>query len=235
MGKRIIQQRRGKGSGTYKANSHRWKGEISYPSVNTTKANIKEIVNCKGHTAPLVKLEDENGDLTYNVAVEGIRSGEQVSFDSEEPEIGNVLKLEDIPEGTLICNIESQPGDGGQFVRASGTFAKVVSKESDDEVKVRLPSDQEKTFNPNCRATIGKVAGGGRKEKPFLKSGKKFKAMKARNKLWPRTSGVAMNSVDHPFGSTRRNMGKQKIAPKDAPPGRKVGLVKPKQTGKKED
>ena len=57
--------------------------------------------------------------------------------------------------------------------------------------------------------------------------------MKARNKLWPRTSAVKMNVVDHPFGSGRGKRIKSKIAKRNAPPGRKVGLLRPRRTGRK--
>ena len=97
-----------------------------------------------------------------------------------------------------------------------------------------MPSKKEKEFNANCRATIGVVAGGGRLEKPFLKAGKKWHAKRARGKLYPVTSAVAMNAVEHPFGSGRgRHMGKPNVAPRHAPPGRKVGLVRPRRTGRK--
>ena len=97
-----------------------------------------------------------------------------------------------------------------------------------------MPSKQQKTFLPNCRATIGVLAGSGRVDKPFVKAGKKFHAMKAKNKLYPKTSGVAMNAVDHPFGSGRgRHIGKPKTPPRNAPAGRNVGLIRAKRTGRK--
>ena len=145
---------------------------------------------------------------------------------------GNVLHLKDIPEGTSVYNIESQPGDGGKFVRASGTFAKVVAKTA-SKITIKLPSKKEKSFHPECRAAIGTIAGGGRTEKPFLKAGTKYHKMRAKNRLYPSVSGNSMNSVDHPFGGTNSNKkGKPTISPKHAPPGRKVGKLKPRRTGK---
>ena len=97
-----------------------------------------------------------------------------------------------------------------------------------------MPSKKQKQFNPRCRATIGVVAGSGRVEKPFLKAGTKFFKMKAKNKLWPKTSGGAMNAVDHPFGNKRTSRkSKARPAPRDAPPGRKVGMIRPRRTGRK--
>jgi len=68
----------------------------------------------------------------------------------------------------------------------------------------------------------------------MAKAGKNYHAMHARNKLYPRTSGVAMNAVDHPFGSGRgRHVGKPKTPPRGAPPGRNVGLIRSRRTGRK--
>ena len=92
---------------------------------------------------------------------------------------------------------------------------------------------KEKKFNVNCRATIGKAAGSGRLDKPILKAGKQYHIKKSKSKLWPRTSAVKMNAIDHPFGSGRGKRVKSKIAKRNAPPGRKVGLLRPRRTGKR--
>ena len=124
------------------------------------------------------------------------------------------------------------PGDGGKFIRSAGTFGKVVSK-IDNKVTISLPSKKEKLFSADCRANIGVVAGGGKLEKPLLKAGNAYYKHKASNKLWPKVSGTSMNAVDHPFGgSSSAHKGKPTVAPKNAPPGRKVGKVRPRRTGK---
>jgi large subunit ribosomal protein L2 len=66
-----------------------------------------------------------------------------------------------------------------------------------------------------------------------VKAGKQFYIKKTKSKLWPRTSAVKMNAIDHPFGSGRAKNPKSKIAKRNAPPGRKVGLLRPRRTGKK--
>jgi len=97
-----------------------------------------------------------------------------------------------------------------------------------------LPSKKQKSFLPECRATIGIISGSGKKEKPFVKAGTRHHLMRAKGKLYPRTSGVAMNAVDHPFGSGRgRHIGKSQIAPRFAPPGRKVGMIRARRTGRR--
>lgn len=182
----------------------------------------------------MTKIRWENGEETFTLAVEGIRVGQKVnSGASVELVSGNTLTLSDIPEGSLVNNIESQPGDGGKFVRSSGMFARVIGKQK-GKVVLQLPSKKERIFHENCRATIGVLAGGGRPEKPFFKAGRRYYKMKARNKLYPKVSGVAMNAVDHPFGgSSSAHKGRPTLSHKDAPPGRKVGKLRPRRTGRK--
>ena len=95
-----------------------------------------------------------------------------------------------------------------------------------------MPSKQFKTFNPNCLATVGVAAGGGLREKPFVKAGQKFYLKRARNKLWPRVSGVKMNPVDHPFGG-RTKPGISMTRSRHRPPGSKVGSISARRTGRR--
>jgi len=233
MGKLIITQRRGKGSHTYKHHGHKNKGIIKNKKVDSKESEgvVKDIINCSGHSAPLLKTE--YGDETVLIpAPQGIKVGDVVkSGESAEIKIGNTLSLKNIPEGISIYNIESQPGKSA-FCRSAGSFARITAK-FPDKIIIQLPSKKKRSLHPKCRATVGVVAGGGRKEKPFVKAGKKHHAMKARSKLYPKTSGVAMNAVDHPFGSGRgRHVGKPKTPPRHAPPGRNIGLLKARRTGK---
>jgi large subunit ribosomal protein L2 len=191
-------------------------------------------VHCPGHTAPLALVEYENHEKKYMFAPESLYVNQNVfSGVSAEPKVGNTLPLKNIPTGTDVFNIENRPADGGNFCRSSGTSAKIVAK-TKDTVTIKFPSKKVKVLDSRCRASIGIVSGGGRKEKPFIKAGKRHFAMKARNKLYPQTSGVAMNAIDHPFGSGRgRHIGKAKIAPRFAPAGRNVGLLKARRTGRR--
>src|SRR3972149_7545508 len=88
-----------------------------------------------------------------------------------------------------------------------------------------MPSKREREFHMNCRAIVGIIAGSGRLEKPFVKAGRKHHLQKSKGKLWPRTSAVKVNAVDHPFGSGRGKNPKSKIAKRNAPPGRRVGQI----------
>ena len=117
-------------------------------------------------------------------------------------------------------------------MRTSGTSAKILKKESGNVI-VLLPSKQEKSFSDKARATVGIVAAAGRLDKPIVKAGKMWHMMKARNKLWPRTSAVKMNAVDHPFGGkSSAHKGRPTQSARNDPPGRKVGKIAPRRTGR---
>lgn len=236
MGKRIIQQRRGKGTATYRSPGHRFYGSAKHISIaqDTVSGKVIDIVKCPGHTSPLAQVSYENGETQYMIAPEGLYVGMQVASGAKaNVKPGNTLPLKEIPEGSLVYNIEIKPGDGGKFCRSSGVFAKVISHLNNGTL-IQLPSKKQKLLNPLCRAHVGVVSGGGRTEKPFLKAGKRYHAMRARNKLYPIVSGGAMNAVDHPLGNKRSSRkSNAKPVPKNAPPGRKVGMLRPRRTGRK--
>lgn len=236
MGKNIIQQARGKGGPTYRSPSHRFHGRAKHKSIgaHNITGKIKDFVKCPGHSSPLAKIEYEDGEKCIVLAAEGLKIGDDVVCGNDVPvEAGNTTILKEIPEGTLIYNIENSPGDGGKFCRSAGTFARVISRISEGVV-IQLPSKKRKTFNGKCRANIGIIAAGGKTDKPFLKAGKKYHAMRAKNKLYPRVSGGSMNAVDHPYGCSRSSRSsKVKTVSRHAPPGRKVGMISAKRTGRK--
>lgn len=169
MGKSLIQQRRGKGTTTFRAPSHRYRGgAVRYVPLNLVQERtlrggvVEEILHDPGRTAPVARVKFEDGTKKLIIAPEGVLVGQEIYIGPEAPiAIGNTLPLAKIPEGTYVYDIEGVPGDGGKYVRAGGTYALVVSREK-DKVIVQLPSGELKAFNPMCRATIGVVAGGGR-------------------------------------------------------------------------
>ena len=236
MGRRIQGQRRGRGGPTFRAPSHRYKAELSHKKSEDTDTISGEIVDIEhdpARSAPLADVEFEDGDRRLILAPEGITVGETIQVGvSAEIKPGNTLPIGEIPEGVLICNVESSPGDGGKFARATGVSAQLMTHDRNVAV-IQLPSGEVKRLNPECRATIGVVAGGGRTEKPFVKAGNKHHKMKARGTKYPRVRGVAMNAIDHPFGGGgRQHPGKPKSVSRDAPPGRKVGDIASKRTGR---
>jgi len=234
MGKRIRAQRIGRGSPTYRAKSWRRVGKITLPPTREDEAIVIDVLHDPGRNAPVAKIRYKDGQERLILAPEGIRVGNTVKAWISAPiEPGSVLSLAEIPEGTFICNIEAKPNDGGKFVRSSGTYAILIAHDV-GRATVQLPSGEIRDFNPHCRATIGVVAGGGRKEKPFLKAGKKHYFMLGKGKHYPRVRGVAMNVVDHPFGGGRRkHAGRPKTVGRTAPPGQKVGLIAARRTGKR--
>jgi len=224
MGKRIRAQRKGL-SRKYRSPKHKRKGT---PYYRKGKGIVVDIIHEMGRPLMIVKME--NGEKIKMIAPEGISVGDLIEIGEGEPKIGNVLPLEKIPEGMPIFNIEGVPGDGGKYIRSSGSFGFITGKGKGCTIK--LPSKKTKELNKNCLATIGNVSAGGRIDKPFIKAGIKHKVMKAKGKLYPVTSGVAMNPVDHPFGG-RTKPGKSKSTSRNAPPGAKVGSISSKRTGKK--
>jgi large subunit ribosomal protein L2 len=236
MGRRIQGQRRGRGTPTFRAPSHRYKAELSHRKVedgDVVSGQVVDVEHDPARSAPVAAVEFEDGDQRLVLAPEGVGVGDEIQVGvSAAIEPGNTLPLAEIPEGVPVCNVEANPGDGGKFARASGVNATLLAHDRNVAV-VQLPSDEMKRLDPQCRATIGVVAGGGRTEKPMVKAGSKYHKMRARGTKWPRVRGVAMNAVDHPFGGGgRQHPGKPKSISRNAPPGRKVGDISSRRTGR---
>lgn len=235
MGKRLITQRRGSGNSRYKSPGHRFKSSAKYPGYEGG-GQVIDIIHDPGRSAPLAKILLENFEEISMIAPEGIQIGQWIEIGKNAGvKEGQIMPLSKIPEGTEICNLELRPGDGGKLIRASGTFGSVISHDRDKGiVYVQLPSKRQVKINENSRATIGKVASGGRKEKPMAKAGQKYHAKKARGKLYPTVSGIHMNAIDHPHGGGRHpHIGRPSSVPRNTPPGRKVGHLSPKRTGRR--
>ncbi len=230
MAKRIIQQARGHGSGTYRVRRKAFRFEVRYPSKLSGEGTVLRLLNSPAHTAPLAKVKHSHG-IFFMPAFDGMVEGQKLIFGTDVKE-GSITKLKDIPIKTKVYCIESRPGDGGVFVKTAGSYG-VVEKIVGSNIHVMMPSKKEKAFNGDCRAVIGAIAGAGRLDKPLLKAGKVHHMKSARGKLWPRTSAVKMNVIDHPFGSGRGKNPKSKIAKRNAPAGKRVGHIRPKRTGHK--
>jgi large subunit ribosomal protein L2 len=236
MGRRIRGQRRGRGGPTFRAPSHRYKAELSHRNVEDDDVVTGEVVGIEhdpARSAPVADIQFDDGDRRLVLAPEGITVGDEIQVGvSARIEPGNTLPLAEIPEGVPVCNVEANPGDGGKYARASGVSATLLTHDRNVSV-VQLPSGEMKRLDPQCRATIGVVAGGGRTDKPMLKAGTKYHKVSSRGTVWPRVRGVAMNAVDHPFGGGgRQHPGKPKSISRDAPPGRKVGDISSRRTGR---
>ena len=141
----------------------------------------------------LIKYED--GTLSYILAPKGLKDGDKVvSADTADIKPGNCLKLENIPVGTLVHNVEINPNQGGKLVRAAGQSAQLMAKEG-KYAHLRLPSGEMRLVLDCCKATIGVI---GNEEHENIKLGK---AGKTRHLgVRPTVRGSVMNPVDHPHG-----------------------------------
>ena len=233
MGKRIIQQARGHGSLTYQIRKQAFKYKLKFPQYLGGEGEVIKLLNSSAHSAPLAKVRYNKG-FFYIPAFKGMIEGQKINFNkSESINKGDILKLKEIPVKTEVYCIESKPGDGGVFVKAAGSSA-TITKSIGNKISLLMPSKKEKIFHPECRAIVGTIAGSGRLDKPIVKAGKQYYIKKTKGgRIWPRTSALKVNAVDHPFGSGRGKNPKSKIAKRNAPHGKRVGLLRPKRTGHK--
>ncbi|MCS7109772.1 MAG: 50S ribosomal protein L2 [Candidatus Micrarchaeota archaeon] len=238
MGKRLNQQRRGKGSPAFSAPSHRFNAKVSFriydekEKNSVVKGKVIEFINNPAHSGLIMNVKTENGEIVSLLAPEGIAIGDEIEFGANASiKIGNVLPLAKIPDGMYVYNVELVPGDGGKLIRAAGTSGTVISH-TEKEVYVALPSKRVKILNPNCRAQIGLVSMGGRLLRPIFKAGKKYHMVASTARYWPKVRGVAMSVYDHPFGGKQHHPGRSTIVARNAPPGRKVGLLAAPSVGR---
>lgn len=137
-----------------------------------------------------------DGEKRYIIAPLGLRVGDTViSGQRTEIRPGNTLPLSAIPLGTMVHNIELQPGRGGQMVRSAGASAQLLAKEGAEYAILRLPSGEERLIRQTCLATIGQV---GNVEHGNVKLGKAGR--KRHLGIRPTVRGSAMNPNDHPHG-----------------------------------
>jgi large subunit ribosomal protein L2 len=167
----------------FKRNKHNIEGEV------------KTIEYDPNRTAFICLVEYSDGEKRYILAPEGIEVGQKImAGDSVAPEIGNSLKMKNMPLGTEIHNIEMHPGKGGAMIRSAGTSAQLVAREG-KYVVLRLPSGESRMVLGECYATVGVVSNGNHNLIVLGKAGRNRWLGKR-----PRVRGVAMNPVDHPMG-----------------------------------
>lgn len=200
-------------------------------------AKVAAIEYDPNRSARIALLHYVDGEKRYILAPVGLKVGDMVeSGPNADIRVGNALPLKDIPLGTMIHNIELQPGKGGQLVRSAGAAAQLMAKEG-AYAHVRLPSGEVRLVHSNCRAVIGQV---GNVEHETTRSGK---AGRARWKgIRPGVRGVVMNPVDHPHGGGegKASAGRHPVTPWGKPTlGAKTRKKKPsdrliiKRRGKK--
>merc|ERR1712071_332221 len=199
-----------------------------------------EIIHDPGRGAPLavVHFRDPYRYKTRKeifLAVEGMYTGQFIYCGKKATlQIGNVLPVGTMPEGTIVCNIEEQHGDRGTLARTSGNYATVIGHNPHTKKsRVTWASGAKKVISSNNRAMVGIIAGGGRIDKPILKAGRAYHKYKAKRNCWPIVLGVAMNPVEHPHGGgNHQHIGKASTVKRSTPAGRKVGLIAARRTGR---
>ena len=158
-------------------------------------ATVKTIEYDPNRSANIALLYYADGSKTYILAPVGLKVGDVVlSGETADIKAGNALKLKDIPVGTMVHNIELQPGKGGQIARAAGMSAQIMARD-EKYVTLKMPSGEMRYVLSNCKATIGQV---GNLEHEIIRIGK---AGKTRHLgIRPTVRGVVMNPCDHPHG-----------------------------------
>ena len=158
-------------------------------------AKVQAIEYDPNRSARIALLAYADGEKRYILAPEGLQVGATVqSGPKSEIKPGNSLPLANIPDGTVIHNVELQPGQGGRIARSAGVSVQLMAKEK-EYATLRMPSGEMRMVNIKCKATVGQV---GNTEHELIKVGK------AGRNRWkgrrPKVRGVAMNPIDHPLG-----------------------------------
>jgi len=185
-------------------------------------ATVKTIEYDPNRSARIALLNYADGEKRYILAPNGLQVGQTIlsGRTGVAPEVGNTLPLSEIPLGTVVHNVELQPGKGGAIARSAGTFAQLSAREG-RYATLKMPSGELRMVLVASLATVGTVGNG---EHMLQKSGK------AGRSRWqgrrPRTRAVAMNPVDHPMG------GGEGRASGGHPRSRKGLLAKGKKTRK---
>ena len=160
--------------------------------INATVASIEYDPN---RTAFIALLNYVDGEKRYISAPQGLQVGTLVvSGDDVAPEIGNALQLKNMPLGTMVHNIEMQPGHGGVIARSAGSSAQLTNKEEKYAI-LKMPSGELRKVLIHCFATVGVVSNSDHNLQSMGKAGRnRWRGIRPRNR------GVAMNPVDHPMG-----------------------------------
>jgi large subunit ribosomal protein L2 len=158
-------------------------------------ATVKSIEYDPNRSAFIALLNYADGEKRYILAPQGLQVGASVlSGPNAAPEVGNALVLRNMPLGTVVHNIELQPGRGGAIARSAGTYAQLSNKEEKYAV-LKMPSGELRKVLITCAATVGTVSNSDHALQSIGKAGaNRWRGIKPRNR------GVAMNPVDHPMG-----------------------------------
>lgn len=158
-------------------------------------ATVRTVEYDPNRTCFIALVEYTDNEKRYIIAPQGLQVGMTISSgDDVVPEIGNALLLKNMPLGTMVHNIEMQPGQGGKIARSAGSSAQLTNKE-DKYAVLKMPSGELRKVLINCYATVGVVGNSDHALQSMGKAGRnRWRGIRPRNR------GVAMNPVDHPMG-----------------------------------
>ena len=194
---------------------------------------VIDLVHERGRDVPLARVRFEDGSVSMVPAVLGTTIGSTIKFGLKaDISNGNVISIQNIPDGTTVCNVEKHFGDGGAIAKSAGGSATVFSHGTDGVI-LKLPSGSFTTLNPKNRAMIGVLAGGGTSDRPFLNAGNKWRRYRSKGHKYPIVRGIAQAAYVHPHGGGRhQHMGGCGTVARDTPPGAKVGSIAARKTGR---
>merc|ERR1712178_185586 len=225
MGRVIRGQRKGRGS-IFKSHTRTRKGAAKLRVLDYSerygfiKGVVKDIIHDPGRGAPLIKANFHNA-RTYKIdkelfpAVEGSYTGQFIYCGKKAQLIvGNTLPVMSMPEGAIISNVETKPGDRGVIARCSGDYCTIIAPDVEKaRTKIRLPSGAKKWVQHTCRASH---------------------KYRVKRNCWPKVRGCAMNPVEHPHGGgNHQHVGHPTTTGRACVPGQKVGLIAARRTGRK--
>ena len=158
-------------------------------------AKVAAIEYDPNRSAYIALLHYLDGEKRYILAPQRLTVGMMVaSGDKADIAVGNCMALARMPVGTVVHNVELQPGRGGQMARSAGASVQLMAKDG-DMATLRLPSGETRMVRAECRATVGTIGNADHQNVKVGKAGRK-RHMGVR----PQTRGTAMNPVDHPHG-----------------------------------
>lgn len=168
---------------------------IDFKREREGAATVESIQYDPNRTAFIALIAYEDGEKRYVIAQNGLKKGQTVvSGEGATPDVGNTMKLKDIPLGTVISCIELRPGQGALMARSAGSYAQLVAR-SGKYATIKLPSGESRMILVECKATIGVVSNSDHQLEVSGKAGRS--RWKGRR---PRTRPMVMNPVDHPMG-----------------------------------
>jgi large subunit ribosomal protein L2 len=186
----------GKMTASHRGGGHKRRYRIiDFKRMKEGAAEVLSIEYDPNRTAFIALVQYADGEKRYVIAQNGLEVGSSIQAgEGATPDVGNALRLKDIPLGTIISCIELRPGQGAVMARSAGSFAQLMAKDG-KFVTIKLPSGETRLILGECMATIGAISNS---DHQLIVSGK------AGRSRWlgrrPRTRPVVMNPVDHPMG-----------------------------------